>query len=291
MIALMEFTYGIQQLQLGKLCAKQKNVSRALFDLKEAGFELIELNGFMIRKTPWIARTLLKLSGMDIKRSQKLPWKEMIEQAKIKVISIHEDLDSLEKDFAKVEEELSLYNPKYIVVTGMYRFAYDDEGELGNLIVRLNRVGRRLKEAGVSLLYHNHSAEFQNADGANKAFDLLLAGLNPEWVNFEFDSYWAIEAGADPLVWMKKLGPRMKIYHICDRGSKKKGPYLTPILKQDAMELGAGSMNLHAFLKEALNQGVDAIILEQHRNYLADDPLTSAKCSATFLQKAKKAAY
>ncbi|MCR5490838.1 MAG: TIM barrel protein [Bacilli bacterium] len=285
----MEFVFGIQQLQLGSICKNENIVQRGLFSLSEAGFQAIELNGFMIRKTPLIARTLLKVSGMGIEKSQKLPWEKIIAEAQMKVISIHEDLGTLENDFAKVEEEITKYAPRYIVVTGMYNFSYDDEGEIGKLIVRLNRAGRNLKAQGISLLYHNHSAEFQSVDETTKAFDVLLEGLNPEWVNFEFDSYWATEAGADALAWMKKLGNRMKLYHVCDRGCRKKGPYITPIVKADAIELGEGSMNLPLLLKQAVAQNVDAVILEQHRNYFADDPIASAKRSAKYIKGIKKA--
>ena len=282
----MNTRFGIQQLQLGSRCTSERSLSVDLLSLSEAGFEAIALNGFMIRKTPFIARALLSLSGMSIKRSQKLPWREMLEQSKLQVLSIHEDLDTLENHFDLVEEEILAYSPKYIVVTGMYRFGYDDEEELGKLIVRLNRVGRELKELGVMLLYHNHSAEFQNVEGSVKAYEILINGLNPEWVNFEFDSYWANEAGADPLYYMELLGKRMKLYHICDRGNRNKGPYLTPIIKTDAVELGLGSMNLPRYAKKALELEVDAIILEQHRNYFASNAIASAKISAKYYREA-----
>ena len=281
----MEFCFGIQQLQLGSVCKNEKTLQKDLLSLKEAGFDAIELDGFMIRKTPLFARLLLKVSGMGIKRSQKLHWNSLVKDSGLKVISIHEDLKTLEESFDLVEEEIALYNPRYIVVTGMYNFAYDDEAELGKLIVRLNRIGRTLKSLGVDLLYHNHSVEFQNVDGEAKAFDILLSGLNPDWVNFEFDSYWATEAGANPLSWMKKIGTRMKLYHICDRGSHQKGPYLTPIIKIDATELGTGSMDLKPLIEEAVELNVDAIILEQHRNYCAGDPISSALKSAEFIKK------
>ncbi len=284
-IATMKYDYGIQQLQLGKICKSEHDVQRALLTLSEAGYRSIELNGFMIRKTPFIAKLLLSLSGMGIKKSQRLNWQSLTRDCNFKVISIHEDIDTLENNFEEVEKEISIYGPLYIVITGLYQFAYDDEGELGKLIVRLNRIGRELSALGVGLLYHNHSVEFQNVDETAKAYDILIDGLNPEWVNFEFDSYWCVEAGADPIYWMKRLGSRLKLYHICDRGSRAKGPYMTPILKTDAMELGFGSMNLNEYVKLATELGVNEIILEQHRNYFGGDPVASAQKSAGFFRK------
>ena len=278
-------TFGIQQLQLGSILRNESSAEHALQDLSASGFRYIELDGFMIHKTPWIARALLSLSGMGIKHSQSLDWKGLLNKSSLHPISIHEDLKTLEENFALVQEDIAAYGPKYIVLTGLYQFPYDDEEEIGQLIVRLNRLGRKLKGEGVSFLYHNHSAEFQRVSPDSAAFEMLLQGLNPDWVNFEFDSYWALDAGADPLQWMEKLGNRLKLYHICDRGCRKKGPYVTPILKADAIELGKGSMNIATYAKKAISLGVDAIILEQHRNYAGKDPIASARVSAEWLKE------
>ena len=278
-------TYGIQQLQLGSILRNEDSAERALRELGAVGFRHIELDGFMIHKTPMIARALLTLSGMGIKRSQSLDWKSLLNKSSLSPISIHEDLKTLEENFFLVQEDIATYGPKYVVLTGLYRFPYDDEEEIGKLIVRLNRLGRKLKSEGVSFLYHNHSVEFQRLSPESTVLQMLLEGLNPDWVNFEFDSYWALDAGADPLSWMDKLGSRIKLYHICDRGCRKKGPYMTPILKADAIELGSGSMNIAAYAEKAISLGVDAIILEQHRNYAGKDPILSARVSADWLKK------
>ena len=60
---------------------------------------------------------------------------------------------------------------------------------------------------------------------------------------------------------------------------------MTPILKADAIELGSGSMNIAAYAEKAISLGVDAIILEQHRNYAGKDPILSARVSADWLKK------
>ena len=275
---------GLQQLQLGSILKNHDAAKKALLSMRQSGFDYIELNGFMIRKTPLLARLLLSLSGMGIKKSQKLGWPSLLSESKINVLSIHEDLDTLEKNMDAVKEEIKLYHPEYIVLTGMYRYPYDQEEAIGSLIVRLNRIGRALANEGTRFLYHNHSVEFQNVEGGEKAYQMLIDGLNPDWVNFEFDSYWAIEAGADPIYWMNKLGKRLVLYHVCDRGSRQKGPYLTPIIKTDALELGEGSINLPSLLDTAISNGVEGIILEQHKNYIAKDPVASISVSGKYLQ-------
>ena len=106
---------------------------------------------------------------------------------------------------------------------------------------------------------------------------------DPEAVNFEFDSYWCAECGENPLTVMDMLGKRMKLWHINDRGTRQTGPAMTPILKSDSMELGYGSMPLEALAERAKAIGVDAVILESHRNWIDKSPVKSLEYSAEFL--------
>ena len=63
------------------------------------------------------------------------------------------------------------------------------------------------------------------------------------------------------------VGDRLRLYHINDRGSRVTGASMTPILKSDSMELGYGNMNLEALVEQAKAAGVDAVILESHKNW------------------------
>ena len=63
------------------------------------------------------------------------------------------------------------------------------------------------------------------------------------------------DAGVDVPALMDKLGNRMKLWHITDRGSRQKGPYITPILKEDEMELGYGNMDLKSLVEIAKKTG------------------------------------
>lgn len=170
-----------------------------------------------------------------------------------------------------------------MVITGMYRFDYADKAAVQGLCRDLNTSGKILKEAGIELLYHNHNCEFLHVEPQKTAYDLLLSETDPEYVNFELDSYWPTEAGVDALALMKKLDTRMKLYHINDRGTRLLKPAMTPILKSDSMELGCGNMNLDALIAQAKNVNVDAVILESHKNWVDNSPLRSLEVSAQFL--------
>lgn len=138
---------------------------------------------------------------------------------------------------------------------------------------------------GISLLYHNHNCELQRVNPSQRAYDILLEETDPARVNFEFDSYWFAEGGANPLEWMERLGERMKLWHINDRGARLTGPAMTPILKTDSAELGTGNMPLEALAEQAKRVGVEAVVLESHRNWVDKSPVKSFQASAKFLNK------
>ncbi len=170
-------------------------------------------------------------------------------------------------------------------MTGMYRFDYFDENAVKQLAQRLNKAGETLSESGIMLLYHNHNVEFSRLKSGTTPYKILIEETDPKYLNFEFDSYWAADAGVNYLDIMRRLGDRLKLYHINDRGHRKSGAAMTPIVKQDSMELGFGNMDLVSTLKTAKAAGVEAVILESHRNWIDNDPIKSFELSAKFLKK------
>lgn len=73
------------------------------------------------------------------------------------------------------------------------------------MIADLNACGKRLKEDGIELLYHNHNCEFRKIDGQT-AYDRIIENTDPKYVNFEFDSYWPTEAGVNTVELMRRPG-------------------------------------------------------------------------------------
>lgn len=276
---------AVQQIMLGTVTAKERQAAETLSAIKQTGYDGIELNGFMIRPTSFMVRMMTKMAGMPVGKGVGLDWKALVKEAGLCVVSVHEDLGSIKRDPAAVIKEAEEFGTQYVVITGMYRFDYSDASAVGMLIKDLNEAGKKLKNGGISLLYHNHNCEFRKVGKGKTAYQMLLEETDPEFVNFEFDSYWPTEAGADALAWMHRLGERMKLYHINDRGSRVSGASMTPILQSDSMELGYGNMDLVSMTEQAKEAGVDAVILESHKNWAEKSPVRSIQLSAEFMKK------
>lgn len=277
---------GIQQFMLGSVMNTQAQARETLAAVKAAGYDGIELCAFMIHPTGLLVRLLTRAAGMPTGSGGKLDWHALVKESGLEVLSLHTDLGSVERDAAAVAAEAQSFGTHYAVITGMYRFAYADPAAWHDLAARLNKAGAALAAQGVQLLYHNHNCELQRVEGERRGYDILLAETDPAAVNFEFDSYWFAEGGAAVAAVMKTLGSRMKLWHINDRGTRlaPAEKAMTPILKTDSMELGTGNLPLESWAAIARANGVEAVVLESHRNWVDNDPVQSARLSARWLQ-------
>lgn len=274
---------AVQQFMLGTVMNKEAQALDTMRKMKAAGYDGIELCGFMIHPTGFMVKMMTKAAGMPVGNGGKLDWHRLVSESGLQVVSIHQDLGSIERDPVSVAEEAKSFGTKKIVITGMYRFPYGDIEEVKKLAERLNKAGMALKAEGIDLLYHNHNCEFLQVAPNRNAYQVIVEETNPEAVNFEFDSYWCAECGENPLDVMDALGFRMKLWHINDRGTRQSGPCMTPILKSDSMELGTGAMPLALLSEKAKAADIDAVILESHRNWIDKSPVKSFECSAKFL--------
>ena len=277
----------VQQIMLGTVTGSEQAARATLDCVKAAGYDGLELNRFMTKPTSFLVRMLTRAAGMPTGRGGRLDWPKLMAKGGLETAALHADLGSIEREGAAVVQEAKALGTNRVVVTGMYRFDYSDLAQVKNLAKRLNGAGAVLKEAGVDLLYHNHNVELQFAAPGVRAYDILIEETDPALVSFEFDSYWFADGGADPKAWMQRLGRRMELWHVTDRGSRQNGPAMTPILKCDSVELGTGNMDLDALWATARANGVEAVILESHKNWIDKDPVKSLEVSARWLSERK----
>lgn len=136
----------------------------------------------------------------------------------------------------------------------------------------MSEPAKKLRDAGLQFVYHNHKLEFERYDGRT-AMDLLLEETDPDAFHFELDTYWAQAGGADPAAWVRKLDGRMKVVHLKDMA-----------IVQDAQhfaEIGEGNMNWDAILDACRAIGMEWYIVEQ--DVCRRDPFESLAISWQYL--------
>lgn len=271
---------------LGKVIKSEEQAADVLEELAFTGYDSIELNGFMIRKTPAFVRLLTAVAGMPSGKGGLFDWAGLTRSAHLSVAGLHEDLGTLKKNPDAVIRKAKELGTDRVILTGMYLFDYTDSAALGALCEDLNRCGTLFMGEDISLLYHNHNVELVRLrDSGECAYAFLINNTDPEALNFEFDSYWFADGGADVAGWMELLGKRMRSWHINDRGAHIKKKAFTPIVKEDSMELGYGNLPLERWAEIAKANGTDTVVLESHRNHIDGDPMKSIRLSSAFINR------
>ena len=93
---------GIQQFMLGSVMNNEAQTRDTLRAIRQAGYEGIELCSFMTHPTGLMVRLLTRAAGMPTGSGGKLDWPGLVRESGLRVISLHTDLGSVERDPAAV---------------------------------------------------------------------------------------------------------------------------------------------------------------------------------------------
>jgi sugar phosphate isomerase/epimerase len=209
-------------------------------------------------------------------------FKKHIEALGMIPLSTHQSsatLDNIDEEIAAVKAA----GFKYFVipVPPMGHFKYDPNSkslsmtdDLELLAGILTTMGKKCKEAGLELLYHNHNFEFERNKNGIVPIEYFLENLDPAYVNFEIDLYWTVKAGADPVAYFEKYPGRFKIWHVKDMDDQGR---FAPV--------GTGMIDFARILEKKEVSGMKYYIVEQDQTYDGMKPLEAVKISHEGLTK------
>ncbi len=188
----------------------------------------------------------------------------------LKAASWHSPFDQLTGDTEKVIDYAHEVGLKFVVcpVAGG-----ESAGDYYTIAKKLSEAGRKLKEAGIQLGYHNHAHEFKEYEG-HKAIDIILANSDHEALKWQLDTYWVKAGGAVPEEYIRKYAHRVPLLHLKDM-TKGENPTFA--------EVGEGILNWTEIFSAADEAGVEWYIVEQ--DTCQRPPLESAKISFENLKK------
>ena len=116
-------------------------------------------------------------------------------------------------------------------------------------------IGKPIRDAGISLGWHNHEFEFEDIGGGELPIDHIMSADGE--LELEFDVAWAIKVGADPMVTIKKYGWRISAAHLKDIA-----PEGTCEDEDGWADLGHGTVSWDAYFKALKNAGTRHFIVE-----------------------------
>jgi sugar phosphate isomerase/epimerase len=151
---------------------------------------------------------------------------------------------------------------RYVGIAWIPHQAPFKESDARKAITDFNVFGRKMKDAGLQFVYHNHGYEGHKLGDAT-LLDLIIRETDPELVKFEMDVLWTWLPGFDPVALIAKYPGRFKLMHIKDmkpgvpRGSLSGG--IPDSLKS---VIGQGQVNWTEVFKAAKADGFEHYYLE-----------------------------
>jgi sugar phosphate isomerase/epimerase len=145
--------------------------------------------------------------------SQAKDMRKLLDELKIRCVSTHNESDYFSGDKLQHSRELNLIlGSKYMVMASSRdEPRLDRWREVANT---LNTAAEKLEPHGLKVGYHNHQLEFTVADGL-RPIEILANNTKPS-VMLQLDVGTCIEAGADPVAWIKANPGRIRSMHCKD---------------------------------------------------------------------------
>jgi sugar phosphate isomerase/epimerase len=136
-----------------------------------------------------------------------------------------------------------------------------------------NRIGEKVKAAGMVFGVHNHTPEFAVIGGV-LVYDELLRLTDPKLVVFEMDAGWVFASGHNPVDYLTKTPERFPLMHVKDMIRQADGKELMTVL-------GKGSMDYGPIMRAAT--GLKYYFVEQEQFEM--EPIEELRLNAEYMRK------
>ncbi len=221
--------YGLQLYSVRDSAAE--NFERMLESVAKMGYSYVESAGFYGREAEQVKKTLDK-NGIVLCSTHT---------------SFRRIRDELDETIA-FHKEVGCND---IVLPGA---PIDTATEIDELVEVINGAIPKIEAAGMKLHFHNHSREFiPNADG-QIPHDELASRTK---VYFEIDTFWAFNAGLDPLELLEKYADRVTLIHLKDGIPQDWNDADSVAIGKS---LGLGEAPIEAVRNKAIEMGLTVIV-------------------------------
>lgn len=286
-------SWGVLEFGLEGKTAGYETVLKEMFDTGYVGTELGDW-GFMPTDPERLEEALSKQNLEMVGAFVPVNFVNPLEHEKgartaIKIAAL---LSAVNKDDAKIV--LSDENGKNEVrrkMAGRIKPQHGlNDSEWNTFAKGVNHVAKRvLDETGVQSVFHHHCAGFVETP---KEIETLLDKSDPDLINLCFDSGHYAFGGGETVSGLKRFSGRLAHVHfkdwsqsIAEESKKKEWDYFESVGNGIFCELGKGSIDFKAILKELKSQGYDGwIVVEQDILPGMGSPKESAQRNRDYLK-------
>lgn len=253
-----------------------ENFENVMRKVKELGYDGVELAGLYGLEAGYIKKVLDEIGLVPI--SAHVPFAEMME-----------NLDQIIEDY-------SVIGVKYLVMPYMaeeYR-PVNPAGFEGFLPL-LREVGKKIHEAGMTFLYHNHDFEFVKLPDGRWGYDAMFEAIPHDALMSELDTCWCDVATGEAPEFVRKYTNRIPIVHLKDYIKKGEVKNMYKLIGIETEEnegdkgyfgfrpVGFGQMIWEPVLEASIDAKAEWVIVEQDEHYEMD-PLECARKSREYLK-------
>lgn len=202
---------------------------------------------------------------------QAKDMKKLLDDLGIRCYSTHNDSSYFAPEKISHARDLNnILGCKYVVMAS----SHEKPGPEGWKAVAdiLNIAAEKLEPSGLKPGYHNHQAEFTPENGV-RPIEILAKNTSPS-VMLQLDVGTCIEAGSDPVAWIRSNPGRIRSLHLKD-WSPESGKVYTVLFGE-----GVAKWNDIFAAAESVG-GVEYYLIEQEGSRFSELD-TAKKCLATF---------
>jgi sugar phosphate isomerase/epimerase len=205
-------------------------------------------------------------------------FRHAIDQAGLRCVSTHHPLSVLKPRLGELIEYGHELGLGYIVCSSSMRRDPTLKGPLTLddwrwAAEEFNRIGEKVKAAGMAFGVHNHIPEF-GAEGGVVFYDELLRLTDPKLVVFEMDCGWVSAAGRNPVDYLSKTPERFPLLHVKDMVRGVDGTFHSTVM-------GRGVVDYRPILRAAT--GLKHYFIEQEEFDM--DPMEALRLDAEYMRK------
>lgn len=205
---------------------------------------------------------------------QAKEMKKLMDDLGIRCFSTHNSADYLKKENIQNAIDLNLIlGSKYVVMASAQpKPGLDGWKEVADA---LNFAADKLEGSGLKAGYHNHQLEFTPVDGA-RPIEILAKDTKPS-VMLQLDVGTCVEAGSDPVAWIRANPGRIRSVH-CKDWSPEAG-------KGYSVLFGEGTADWKAILAAAASVGGAEYYLMEQEGSRYSELETAKKCLEAYRAK------
>jgi sugar phosphate isomerase/epimerase len=189
------------------------------------GIELYSVRGELVKDLPGTVRAVAKMGYQVVEfYSPYFSWtteqakdvRKLLDDLGIKCHSTHNGANAIAAENINKAIELNqIIGSKYIIVASAGKVNGADGWK--TFAERLAAGQETLRKQKMATGFHNHQTEWRPLENGERAMD-ILAKNTPKDVVLQLDAGTVVEAGSDPVAWVKANPGRIKSVHLKDWG-------------------------------------------------------------------------